>query len=221
MKHFQFVLLLSIFVMSIVACENVILPESNTNPAKDLTSVQDDSTGNVESDGTDNTVEPSETPLANTFTISGLIVNEDAGVQVDFGAPENTYVVVAWWTGEDYIAFGNGVISDDRTTYTLTLTDDLPGDLLYGHDETGLGKSFHGFGTVYLTSVDYADGEIMNLGDLVGGVVTASVIYNSGQEGENPLSSPWLDAFDDGYSMGHYAMGGAVPAAGTEFAIVY
>jgi len=215
MRHIQHLLILSFLFIGIVACDNVILPDPSGGGSRS----RSDST---QTDDSTATGDPSDTNAFHPLRITGWIVQDDGSGRVVPGAPEGTYVVAAWFDGSDYIVFGKGEISDDRKSYKLSLSDELPDELLIAAEPPQTaGQVMHGLGSILITTVDYANGETVDLDKAPGGVVSGDVIYNPGQTVTPTPSAAWIEFFPTGYSMANVAFVGFVPNTAPEYGIVY
>jgi len=197
MKHLISALSLSLLMMTFTACDQVVLPGSGTDDPVDVT--------------------PPTPKDTNRFVvITGPVVNRD-GIRV--AAPEGAVVLMVWETGrEKDMVFGQGTLNPARTEYRIELAGKLPEQALFDPDQTA---GIHGVGTIVLAPQRLADralvAPIRNGLDHPGRVLEMNVIYNTGLEKATIWTSPWLEAFNIGWTAAIPDRAGWIPARTTIF----
>ncbi len=195
MKHLLYSLAIVLLISATVACDQVVLPGSGTDDPVDVTPPKD----------------------TNRFVvISGPVVNRD-GIRV--AAPEGAVVFVVWETGrQNDVVFGQGTLNPARTEYRIELSGRLPELALFDPDGSA---GIHGMGTIVLAPQRLIDrtliAPIRNGLEFPGRVLGMAVIYNTGQEKATVWTSPWLEAFNVGWTAAIPDGGGWIPATTTNF----
>ena len=217
MKNMLHMLAVVTLAFGLIACDHVVLPGGGGtgggqgDPWEDSTGTGggDDSTGNGGGRNTDTNF---------VISIGGPIGDQRGQIAA---APDGATIVVLWQTGRgDYIVFGQGSLSSDRTEWSLDVNlSPLPEEALFTPDGS---QGVHGIGTPMMVMGEYDDGATFTTGpngDVGIAYIPGNVqlVYNTGREKMTPWSSPWIVNFDVGYTVARAGFTGWVPIEETTF----
>ena len=201
MKHITTTLAFALITLLAISCDQVVLPGS-TGP--DTGTPIDSTGGGTGTDttgggGGDTTRPDRDTNFVLVIQGNFVSVNGEA-----LRAPIGAAVFVVWETGRDAdIVYGQGEISPDRLFWKVRIGGKLPAIALFNPNGAG---GVHGVGRVVIGSQRIPDrgevNKVPNDAGFVGKVVAADVIFNTGKEKATPWTTPWIENFRVGYTMG-------------------